>query len=69
MKNQNYYLKKSIELSEEAKKTIIFETSIIFDYPNDIELGKEIRKRIIMKLDDSDQHIKHIQTLIDERKE
>jgi hypothetical protein len=67
MKDKNYYLKKSIELSEESKKTITLDTSIIFDYPNDNELGKEVRKRISEKIDDCNLHIKHMEKLIDER--
>lgn len=68
MKGENYYLKKSIELSEDAKKRITLDTSIIFDYPNDNELGKEIRKRIIENTDSLDKHIEYLKKLIEERK-
>jgi hypothetical protein len=64
---KNYYLKKSIELAEEAKKTITLETSIIYDFPNDNELGKQIRKMITEKVDEANKYIKNIENLILER--
>lgn len=64
---KNYYLKKSIELAEEAKKTITLDTSIIYDHPNDNELGKEIRKMITEKVDGANKYIKDIENLILER--
>lgn len=65
--NKNYYLKKSIEISEESKKTIVIDTSIIFDIPNDNELGKEIRRRINEKIGECNKHINQIKDLLEER--
>jgi hypothetical protein len=67
MKNKNYYLDKSIELAEASKKTITLETSIIYELSNDSELGKEVRKRITEKINEVDQHIKHLKELIEDR--
>jgi hypothetical protein len=67
MKNKNYYLDKSIELAEASKKTITLETSIIYELSNDSELGKEVRKRITEKINEADQHIKHLKELIEDR--
>lgn len=67
MKDKTYYLEKSIELSNESKKRITLETSIIYDYPNDNELGKEVRRRIIEKSESTDEYIKYLEGLIKER--
>jgi hypothetical protein len=69
MKNQdnNYYLRKNIELTEENKKTIIIDSSIIYDFPNDNELGKEIRRLITKKLDHCNEYIEQVNNLIKER--
>lgn len=67
MKDKNYYLKKSIELTEASKESITLNTSIVYEFPNDNELGREIRRKISEKLDDADKHIKHLQNLINER--
>lgn len=67
MKNKNYYLIQSIELAESSKKSITLDTSIIYNFPNDNELGREIRKLITEKINDSDEYIRHIKALIEER--
>lgn len=67
MKNKNYYLTQSIELAESSKKSITLDTSIIYNFPNDNELGREIRKLITEKINDSDEYIRHIKALIEER--
>jgi len=70
MKNEyhkTYYLNKSIELSKENRKTITIDTSIIYEFPNDNELGKEIRRLITDKVDQCDKHISYITDLMLER--
>lgn len=67
MKDKNYYLKQSIELAKASKETITLNTSIIYEFPNDNELGREIRRKITERLDDADKHTKHFQDLINER--
>lgn len=67
MKNEDqrtYYLNKSKELSIENKKTITIDTSLIYDFPNDNDLGKEIRRLVTNKFDDCDKHIKHVTDLM-----
>jgi hypothetical protein len=69
MKNEDktYYLNKSIELSEDNKKTLTIDSNIIFEFPNDNELGKEIRKLVTKKINDCDTYIKQMNNLIQER--
>jgi hypothetical protein len=69
MKNEDktYYLNKSIELSEDNKKTLTIDSDIIFKFPNDNELGKEIRRLVTKKVNDCDIHIKQMNDLIQER--
>lgn len=66
--DKNYYLKKSIDLAEESKLTITLNTSIVYEFSNDAELGREIRKMIHEKLIETDHYIKHMRDLILERK-
>jgi hypothetical protein len=69
MKNEdkNYYLNKSIQLSEDNMKTLTIDTSIIHEFPNDNELGKEIRRLVTEKVDNCYNHIKQMNDLIQER--
>lgn len=65
--DKNYYLKKSIDLAEESKKKITLETSIVYEYSNDAELGKEVRKLVHERMSQADKHIKDMWNLILER--
>jgi hypothetical protein len=65
--DKNHYLKQSIELTKVSKESITLNTSIIYEFPNDNELGKEIRRKIMEKLDNADKDIKDFQKLINER--
>lgn len=65
--DKNHYLKQSIELTKVSKESITLNTSIIYEFPNDNELGKEIRRKITEKLDNADKDIKDFQKLINER--
>lgn len=67
--DKNYYLKKSIDLAEESKLTITLNTSIVYEFSNDAELGREIRKMIHEKLIETDHYIKNMRDLILERKQ
>jgi hypothetical protein len=70
MKNEEhktYYLNKSIELAKESRRQITINTSIIYDFPNDNELGKELRRLVTNKVDECDKHIKHITDILLER--
>lgn len=65
--DKNYYLKKSIDLAEESKKKITLETSIVHEYSNDAELGREVRKLVYERISQADKHIKDMWNLIMER--
>jgi hypothetical protein len=65
--DKNHYLKQSIELTKASKESITLNTSIIYEFPNDNELGREIRRKITEKLDNADKDIKDFQNLINER--
>lgn len=65
--DKHFYLKKSIDLAEESKKKITLETSIVYQYSNDAELGKEIRKLVHERISQADKHIKDMWNLILER--
>lgn len=69
MKNEDktYYLNKSIELSKDNMKTLTIETGIIYEFPNDNELGKEIRRLVTEKVDKCYKHINEMNDLIQER--
>lgn len=61
--DRDYYIKESIRLSEEAKKSITIPSSIIFSTEDDSTLGKVVRTLMIKKIEECDKHVEHMSNL------
>jgi hypothetical protein len=51
-------------MGEESKKIIQLNTSIINEFINDSDLGKEVRNLIKKKISECDEQIKHAKNLL-----
>ena len=63
MKRQNPYIKQAIELAEESKKQLVINSDLINSLSNDSELGSTIRRMYREKVQQADDHIKHMKSL------
>jgi hypothetical protein len=57
------YKKQSIQLSEDAKKSITIPSSIILTTEDDCMLGKIVRHLMITKIEECNKHIDHMSNL------
>jgi hypothetical protein len=62
-KRYNPYIKQSIEASEESKKTITISKDLIDSVTDDKVLGMLIRRMLVDKIKQCDEHIEHMKSL------
>ncbi len=62
-KTYNPYIKQAIELSEEAKNTIVVPREVIESTTDDRLLGMRVRGILIDKIRKCDEHIEHMKSL------
>jgi hypothetical protein len=57
------YRKQSIQLSEDAKKSITIPSSVILSTEDDCMLGKIVRHLMTTKIEDCNKHIEYMSNL------
>jgi hypothetical protein len=62
-KRYNPYIKQAIETSEESKKTITISKDLIDSVTDDKVLGMLIRRMLVDKIKQCDEHIEHMKSL------
>lgn len=62
-KRYNPYIKQAIEASEESKKTITISKDLIDSVTDDKVLGMLIRRMLVDKIKQCDEHIEHMKSL------
>ena len=65
IKKYNPYHKEAIKLAENSKLSIILDTTLITETPNDAELGNLVRKMYITRCNDANEFITHIKKIME----